>query len=586
LIPDSFIERLRDSADIERIVSSYVALKRRGRILTGCCPFHSEKTPSFTVYTDSDPHFYCFGCQKGGDVITFIREIENLEYVEAVKFLAEKAGLTVPDEGADDGSSRRKARVLEINRAAAKFFYERLISPQGEAGLKYLSGRGLTQKTIRRFGLGYSPDSWDALSGHLKSQGFSEDELILAAVAARGRNGRLYDQFRGRVIFPIIDLRGNVVGFGGRALSDKGPKYLNSSDTPVFKKSHNLYALNFAKAAKPDRLLLAEGYMDVISLHQAGFVNAVATLGTALTQEQARLISRYAGEAVLCYDSDSAGQKAARRAINIFSGLSVEVRVPDMQGAKDPDEYIQKFGPQRFLSLIEAGKSALTWEVEKLKAAHGLDSPEGQTAFLNDFCKLMAEVGTALQREVYVSQISRELGVGRERISAAVEAARKRRAGAAERKSAHNLRAYVQDNRTGQPFARSQVELSAAVAERGLISILMQNPDYYDDIRSKITVGDFISPDHAAIFGAICALLEERRVPELIHLSGRLDTKEIARLSEIMSLGRDIRFYKEQAPEFIAAIKAARLKKSPEELGKMTPEELKDYINEQRSRKF
>ncbi|MGI6403315.1 MAG: DNA primase [Oscillospiraceae bacterium] len=582
MIPESFIERLKDASDIEQTISSYVPLKRYGRLLKGLCPFHSEKTPSFTVYTDGQQHFYCFGCQKGGDVITFIREMENLEYVEAVRLLAQRAGLPMPEDVADDGASRLKARILELNRTAARFFHQCLIDERGKDARVYLAGRGLSRKTVRNFGLGYAPDSWNALTDHLISKGFTQEEMLAAAVASKGRRG-LYDQFRGRVIFPILDLRGNVVGFGGRAMSDRGPKYLNSGDTPVFKKSRHLYALNFAKGSGSDKLLLAEGYMDVISLHQAGFTNAVATLGTALTADQARLISQYTKNVAIAYDSDGAGQNAARRAINLFSQLEVQVSVLDIQGAKDPDDYIKTYGAHRFQNLIDSGKSALSFEIDKLKSARDMETPEGKTAFLNDFCRLMANISSDIQRDVYLSEIARELEVDKERLKTTTEAIRKKRAGSAKRRQVHNLKPFVQDNPAGKSLAVKPEELGAAVAERSLIAMLMQNPDYYDDIRSKLSDEDFVSPDHAAIFRAVCAQLEQQRIPDPIYLSAYLSTAQMGMLSLMMATGKEVTYKREQLDEFIQAIKQKPA--SPEEIAQLSPQEAYKRALENRKRR-
>ncbi|MEG1849295.1 MAG: DNA primase, partial [Oscillospiraceae bacterium] len=351
MIPESFIEELKYRSDIEQIISPYVQLKRAGRHLTGLCPFHSEKTPSFVVYPENQS-FYCFGCGAGGDVVTFVRKSENLEYLEALRFLAQKAGMTLPEDAENDEAGRMRLRILECNRESARFFHAALISPAGEPGLAYLRRRQLSDTTIRRFGLGWAPDSWGSLHEHLLKKGFTEAEMLAAAVTRGGTRGS-YDSFRGRVIFPIIDLRGAVIGFGGRILGDGQPKYLNSPDTMVFKKSRNLFALNVAKATKEPRLLLTEGYMDAIAVHQAGFDNAVATLGTALTQEQARLMAQYTGEVVIAYDSDGAGQKATVRANELLAQTGIKVRVLSMTGAKDPDEFIKANGALRFKQLVE-----------------------------------------------------------------------------------------------------------------------------------------------------------------------------------------------------------------------------------------
>ena len=588
MIPDTFIERLRDESDIESVIASYITLKRRGRTLNGLCPFHSEKTPSFTVYPDSQS-FYCFGCQKGGSVFTFVQEIERLDFVEAVKLLAQRAGLPMPEQAGEDGSSRRRARVLEINRAGARFFHECLMGDQGGAAYTYLTGRGLTRKTIRSFGLGYAPDNWDALSKHLSGMGFSEAEMLDAGVVSRGKGGRIYDQFRGRVIFPILDLRGNVIGFGGRVLGEgKGPKYLNSADTPVFKKSRGIYALNFAKAAKTDMLLLAEGYMDVIMLHQAGFTSAIATLGTALTQEQARLISQYAKRVCIAYDSDGAGRNAARKALSLFSQLDISVSVLDIQGAKDPDEYIKKYGPARFQNLIDSGKSVFEFEVDRLKLKHDVNSPEGKTAFLTEFCALMADIGGEIARDVYISQIARELDVSKDRLVSATQAVRKKRFNAAQRRQAGALRPFVQGSpkmHENHPGTDSRQSLSTLAAERGLLALLLQNPDYYGEIASKLTEKDFASPDHAAIYRALHILIEQNRPPDLALLSPYLDSKQMGVVSGLITSGREVKYFREQAEELLAAIRRQREDKSPDELGEMSPQQLQEYINTRQATK-
>ncbi len=346
-LPEQFMQDLKMRSDITDIVSSYVNLRRAGRNLVGLCPFHGEKTPSFNVYPENGS-FYCFGCGVGGDVITFVRKIENLDYMEAIRFLAERAGMQVPEGHVDDGLGRLKGRLLEINRETARFYHSVLMSAEGAPGLEYLQKRALSIKTIRHFGLGYSPGSHFALVNHLKQKGYGDEELIQANVAFRSRRGGAVDRFAGRVMFPIIDLRGNVIAFGGRILTDEKPKYLNTSDTLVFHKSNSLFALNFAKNENSERLILAEGYMDVIALHQAGFRTAVATLGTALTSEQARIMAKYAREVVVCYDADEAGQKATARAIPLLRDAGLNVKVLTVPNGKDPDEFIRSWGDQGY----------------------------------------------------------------------------------------------------------------------------------------------------------------------------------------------------------------------------------------------
>ena len=342
---------LRNRADIESTISSYVNLKRAGRISKGLCPFHGEKTASFTVYPDTQS-YYCFGCGNGGDVITFIKNIENLDYIDAVRFLADRVGLDVPDENSYDSTmNKRRLRMLEANREAARFFHKCLQTKEGAIGYRYFKGRGLTDETIVKFGLGFAPDSFNALTNYLISKGFTKEELVFANLARRSQKNpqNIYDNFRNRIMFPIIDVKGNVIAFGGRVMDDSKPKYLNTSDTLVYKKSMGVFALNLAKKSGKDSLILCEGYMDVIALHQAGFTNAVAGLGTALTSEQAQLLSRYASEILISYDADEAGQKAAARALTIFKKTNAKIKILRLSGGKDPD----------VLSSRQAGETAL-----------------------------------------------------------------------------------------------------------------------------------------------------------------------------------------------------------------------------------
>jgi len=577
VIPDSFIEELKYNSDIGEVISSYVSLKKKGRTLSGLCPFHSEKTPSFTVYPDTQS-YYCFGCGAGGDVITFIRQHENLEYIEALKLLAGRAGMKLPEDTQDDKTARLKARILEMNREAARFFYSNLTGEAGKPARAYLLARGLAPKTIKQFGLGYAPDNWDSLRNHLRGKGFSYEEMLSAALVQKGRGDSVYDSFRGRIIFPIIDLRGNVIGFGGRDLGERGPKYLNSADTPVFKKSRGLYALNFAKEAKSDTLLLAEGYMDVIAIHQAGFPNAVATLGTALTPEQARLISKYAKNAVIAYDSDGAGQSATKRAISLFSQTDVTVRVLEITGAKDPDEYIKKYGAARFGNLISGGKGAVRFEIDKLKHGYNLELGEDKVAFLSEFCTLMAGVPNALERDVYISEIARELEVGKDGLITTTQAIRKRNYHTMQKKQSHNLRVYAQDNPAGKTRASPNKNLKALVAQEKLIAMIVQNPDYYSDIQSRIAVKDFPDEALAKIYAAIAQRLGQGLPADPIHLSALLDPAQMSTLSRIISDGREIQFYRGQIDEFVDAIRSEKEEKTKEEVAGMTPEEYRRYI--------
>ncbi|MGX8698651.1 MAG: DNA primase, partial [bacterium] len=385
-IPESFIEELVARSDIEDVVSDYVQLtKRSGANRFGLCPFHSEKTPSFAV-NPAKQIFHCFGCGKGGGVINFIMEAENLSYPDAVAFLARRAGMEVPEDGSSKEERSRRARLLELNREAARFFYAQLSQPEGAAAIRYIQKRDIAPQMVKRFGLGAAPDSWSALTDALKRRGYSEVELVEAGLAKRGQKGGVYDTFRNRLMFPVIDVRGSVIGFSGRTLGDgeKEAKYLNSPDTPIFQKSRNLFALNLAKKSKMGILILAEGNIDVVSLHQAGFDCAVASLGTSLTEEQARLMSKYAKEVVIAYDADGAGQKAAQRAIGIFRNTGLNVRILRVEGAKDPDEFLKANGRDAFALLLEKSANDVDYRLEAIARGADLTTEDGRLSYLRE----------------------------------------------------------------------------------------------------------------------------------------------------------------------------------------------------------
>ena len=584
MIPESFIEELKYRSDIEQIVSPYVRLKRSGRNLTGLCPFHSEKSPSFVVYPENQS-FYCFGCGAGGDIITFVRQIEHLEYVEALRFLAEKAGMTLPEDARDDETARVRLRVLELNREAARFFHSVLISPAGKPGLDYLRGRGLAGKTIRRFGLGYAPGDWSALLDHLREKGFSEQEMLLAAVVSKGRNGGVYDTFRGRVIFPIIDLRGGVIGFGGRILGEDGPKYLNSADTPVFKKSRGLFAMNIAKATKENRLILAEGYMDVIAIHQAGFDNAVATLGTALTPEQARLISQYAGEVIIAYDSDGPGQKATMRATGLLGQTGVKIRVLAIKDAKDPDEYIKKFGATRFKMLLDASANSTEFEILRIRQKYDLSTDDGKVGFLREFAAAMAALPDRLEADVYIGRIAAELTVSRSALTEQVAALRKKNFRAREKKERRDLKIYSEavPNQPRDP-QRSKY-LRYALAEDKLIALLMKNPDYGAEICEKITPGEFVTDANREIFSVIANRISQSLPVDLMSLSSSLPMEAMGRLSYLLASSEARTYTIEEANDYIDVILSFRQTKTGDEVGCMPEDELLEYIQKLASKK-
>ncbi|MBC8584497.1 DNA primase [Youxingia wuxianensis] len=586
MLSDMFLQELKNYNDIEQVISSYVPLKKRGRVFTGLCPFHSEKTPSFTVYPDSQS-FYCFGCGAGGDVITFIRNIENLEYIEAVRFLAQRAGMAMPEDGADDKAARQKNRILEINRSLARFYHSCLKEPSGKVALDYLHDRGLTNATIVRFGLGYSPNSWDTGLRYLKSQGFTQQEMQAASVIAQGRNGGYYDQFRNRVMFPIIDLRGNVVGFGGRVMGDdRGPKYLNSPDTPVFKKSRNLFALNFAKSSKREGLILAEGYMDVIAVHQAGFDNAVATLGTSLTSEQSRLISQYAQNVTIAYDSDGAGQTATRRAIGLFGETGIKVRVLSMTGAKDPDEYIKKYGAERFGILIDGAANATEFEIAKLKRQYDVETADGKVGFLKEFVKLMAGVPNVIERDVYIAKTASELEVDKAAIMAQLKYELKRMAKSQQKRDSGELKVYseIKTPSQKQDIQRAR-NIKYALAEDKLLAILMKNPDYYPAAAQRIKIEDFVTDRNREIGKILFQRLEAGMSIELTVLSSQLDPEQMAVVSGLVNSISGMTFSVADVYTYIDTILSYKTVKSRDEVAGMSDDDLKEYIDSLASKK-
>ncbi len=504
------VEDIRARNDIVELIGTYVNLKRAGSNFNGLCPYHSEKSPSFTVFPGTQS-FYCFGCGAGGDAITFAMRSENLDYPGAVEFLAKRAGITIQtDEREEQGGIGRK-RVYEMNLAAAKYFRACLFDQNlGKAGMEYLSAkRGLPPVVIKRFGLGFAPNGFGGLTDHMKKLGFTEEELIVGFLCGKSqKTGRAYDYFRNRVIFPIINTSGDVIAFGGRVMDDSKPKYLNSSDTPGFKKSKNLFALNYAKNHCSDRMILCEGYMDVIACHAAGFENAVATLGTALTQEQARLMAKHTKEVLIAYDSDEAGQNAARKAIRMLSDVGLEVKVLNMEGAKDPDEYIKKFGADNFRALLDAGKSGFDFKLDATLRKYDINIPENKIKASAEICSHISEVYSSVEREVYISVAAQRLSISQDVLKNDVERARTRKmkeykAGVA--RQARNDAVGIGDriNTDGIKNVR------AKGAEEAIIGLLLIFEEYRSAVVSKkveLNVADFFSEFHAKVFERIVEL--------------------------------------------------------------------------------
>ncbi|MBE6809069.1 MAG: DNA primase [Ruminococcaceae bacterium] len=534
-IPEDVIREIKYRNDIETAISQYVNLKRRGKNLVGLCPFHSEKTPSFTVYPES-ASFYCFGCGAGGDVFTFTGLIENLDYIESVKLLAERSGVTLPQDGYDDSMQRLKNTIYDINRETARFFHSHLMSPDGKWALDYLLGRGLSLSTIKRFGLGAAPDSWDSLINHLKSKGFSVNDMYTANVVGKSQKGSFYDRFRKRIMFPIINIRGNVVAFSGRAMpgDDKaGGKYVNTSDTPVYKKSENLFGINYAKNNCSERVILVEGNMDVISLHQAGFNYAVAPLGTAFTSEQVNLLARYTKEIVLMLDADAAGQKAIKRATQLLENTGLEVKVVVIPDGKDPDEFIKKNGPERFRALLEGAVSDIEYKL--LMAADGinLESDDGRLRYLSAAAEVIATDDDVMTRDIYIGRLCEKYGVSRTALTAKVDELRRKNYKMRQKKEISEIIRPKFTKDDINPERRRSPKATAA--EETLIAVLLQHPDFYDNVKEKLPPEKMVTGLNRRIYEIISATIESGRSLDISVFSEKLLPAEIGYLVSLQN---------------------------------------------------
>lgn len=554
---DEFLYRLRTANPIDNVMGAYVNIIRRGRNYICSCPFHSEKTPSCTVFTDTQS-FYCFGCGAGGDVITFIMKIENLDFTEAVKLLAQRSGLEIPKENSRDSQlAKRKTRIYEMNRLAANFFYTQLIKGSDKSGLRYFADRKLSPQTIKKYGLGYAPDSWRTLTDMLRSKGYSDDEITDAWLGSRSKKGNIFDIFRKRVMFPIIDLRGNIIGFGGRVLDNSQPKYLNTGATPVFDKGSNLFSMNFAKNADTKRLILCEGYMDVIAVNQAGFENVVATLGTAITPDQARLMSHYAEEIVIAYDSDGAGQKATQKAINHFADVGIRTRILRMNGAKDPDEYIKKFGRDRFKMLIDGSDDANDFMLDKCEEGLDLSTEAGRVELLKRASKILAAIESPLEREVYISRTSRKCDIPTEVLKTHINGLLKKNSRTEKSSEWRNITskaAYSRDDLNPE----AQDHKKEAKAEENIIYFLLKHPAEAAEIEKNAPPDIFITALNRKIY---TALLEKMKTSEKFTLSllaGEFSDEEMGRISRIDVTNREFTINRSVFADCINVLKSYR----------------------------
>lgn len=553
--PENFITELTERNDIVEVVSSYVQLsKRSGANLFGLCPFHSEKTPSFSV-SPGKQIYYCFGCGKGGGVINFIMEVENLSFPEAVAFLAKRVGMPLPEES-NDRESRKRTRMLALNKEAARFFYSQLSTPAGAAACDYMRQRQLSPATARRFGLGFAPDSWNSLTDAMKEKGFTEFELADAGLVRRGKSGGVYDTFRNRLMFPVIDVRGDVIGFSGRILGDGEPKYMNSPETLVFNKSRNLFALNLAKKSKCGYIILSEGNIDVASLHQAGFDSAVASLGTSLTPEQARLLSRYTDQVIIAYDNDGAGIKAAQRAIGILEKLDLKVKVLRLEGAKDPDEFIKRKGPEAFRKLLEGSENQIDYRLRQVTAKYDLSVDEQKVDFLKEATELVARLPGTVERQVYAMRVAAMAEVPEAVVAAEVERRRKRLLSTA-RKAEDRQQTRVDRAPPSGGKALRYADPASAAAEEGVIRLLYLEPGLSRE-PALPTPEEFSSPELGRIYAAILEKLRRGEAVNTATLGEALSGEEMSLLVSLLQKPELLSRSGQSLRDYIGKIKERR----------------------------
>ncbi len=529
--PPSFLDELAARNPIEEVVGQYVHLKRSGSNLFGLCPFHGEKTASFSVSPDKGI-YYCFGCHKGGSVINFEMEIEGLSYPDAVRALAKRAGMTVPEDEQYQNRYRHQERLWALHKEAARFFHAVLFAPEGAAGLAYAAKRGMPRSVLTKFGIGFAPDSWDSLCKAMEAKGFTREELQASGlVSTSSKNNGIYDRFRNRLMFPIIDVRGNVIGFGGRVMDDSTPKYLNSPETEIFNKRKNLFALNFAKKSKLGYLILVEGYMDAIALHQYGFDCAVASLGTSLTEEHAVLMSRYTQQMILIYDGDEAGQRATQRAIPMLEKAGLQVKVLKMRDAKDPDEFLKKFGADRFRILLEESSNRVEYQLRAIQKKYDLSSDEERVNFVTEAADFLSTLPSAIQREIYGNRVAEVGKISGEAMKLEVEKAFKRRLSREKRKQEKIDLAPARNLQMQSKSVRYDNVRSAA-AEEQVIAGVMKDPSLLDQI-PELTEQDFSVPFLARVFSQ---QLARHRAGQEVTLTGLTDftSEEMAHVAGIL----------------------------------------------------
>jgi len=530
--PASFIDELIARNPIEDVVGQYVSLKRSGANMFGLCPFHGEKTASFSVAPDKGI-YYCFGCHKGGGAINFMMELEGLSYPDAVRSLAKRAGLEVPEDEQYQSRYRHQERLWALHKEAARFFHSQLYAPVGKAALEYAFGRGMPKATLTKFGIGYAPEGWDNLVKAMRAKGYTDQELTDSGlVTVSQKNGNIYDRFRDRLMFPIIDIRGNVIGFGGRIMNNKDPnaaKYLNSPETLIFNKRKNLFGLNLAKKSKLGYLILVEGYMDAIALHQYGFDSAVASLGTSLTEEHATLLSRYTEQVYLIYDGDEAGQRAAQRAIPMLEKAGIQIKVLKMREAKDPDEFLKKFGPDKFKLLLEESAGRVEYQLNAIRSKYDLREDEQKIRYVHEAAELICALDSSIKREVYGGRVAESAGISMEAMKLEVSKAFKRRIAREKKKQEQIDLAPV---KAMQPKERSirYDNMRSAMAEEGVIAQCLREPALLDQTAGLTgeafsvallgRVFDQLTERHRKGLEVSLAVLADLSAEEMSHIAG------------------------------------------------------------------
>ncbi|MBQ8636859.1 MAG: DNA primase [Clostridia bacterium] len=569
---DQLISEVIGENDIVDYISQYVRLKQSGRDYTGLCPFHKEKSPSFHVNRDKQV-FHCFGCGAGGGLMQFVMRIEGLDFVESLKLLADRAGIILPEDGdiaKDDAKYRQKQRIYEINKLAARFFYDTLTkTPEGKAGLEYFYNRKILPQTITKYGLGYAPDKYDALLGYLRSKGYSDQELLDAQVIGQ-KNGKIYDFFRGRVIFPIIDLRGNVIGFGGRVLTDAKPKYLNTTSSPVFDKGRSLFSLNLAKKTNDGKLILCEGYMDVISVYQAGITNVVATLGTALTENQAKLLLKYCNEILICYDSDDAGQAATRRAIDIINSVGGKARVVEMHGAKDPDEYIKINGVEMFRSLVNNAPTSSDYLIKNARRSFNLDTEEGKIGYVSSAVDSLKGVRDDIEVDAYIKRISKESGISVD----AIYAEHKKKAVEYKKEKDQISRPPVISVVATHKRNSSKLEETEIL----LLSLCTKSKKLYKVISNEVKANDYSTPTLIKLAGYIYTAFENGAEPDSSRIINMLDDDEVPVASKVFCLNEQYSNAENAALELVKTIKREKIEQQLE--GETNPAKIVELIKQ------